>query len=156
VGCTVSHNVFFASVFYVGVFFGPSTSNAILESPAFNIHESVCLNFFYQISTSTVRLDIYISTSAFDFRLTGSLNYTSQSSVSQWNKASFFLRNGVTKIKFVATKFGFTSDQQFIRIDRIMLGKQTTDCANSGKSLRINSFLNKKYILIYFKCRRVI
>jgi len=115
-------------VFFAKAVFGTGTAIAVLESSKYNIAESVCLMFQYQISSSKINLTFQASTSAeSEFVIYGTWTFADQSVTGTWNKASVLLPNGVTRWKFIATKAGFTIDSSYAALDNIDFNDSCVD-----------------------------
>jgi len=125
--------VCFLAVYFMAVVFGSGVDLAILESPVYGIDRPVCLEFYYHISTPKIELTLFnklASEIAFDSTRSVNLTYANQPDATSWNFASVPMAGGVNRLRFVARKFGVTSDGQMhqVQIDRIVLRLQSDDC----------------------------
>lgn len=93
------------------VLFGTGFGTAVLESPVYNINQSVYLKFNYQLSMPGLALSVAITTqnSTSFVAVCGWLYSSEMNNVTRWYNASCFLSGGITQIRFIVDKFGMTS-----------------------------------------------
>ena len=100
----------------------PDTDTAILTSPNVYIPQPSCLSFNYFINSQKVDLIVKITTATQPARIEATtLLFEKQSFSNNWNSASISLKSGVTRIEFIAEKFGYTKNSQVVSLDSIVL-----------------------------------
>ena len=122
------------AVFFMTAKFGSSVGKAVLKSPVYNIKESVCLQFFYQITTPRIVLQISASAPNQADAFTATVTYDQQSNSGSWNQASFLFREGLNQLQFTANKMGITHSWHFVKLDRISLSS-AEKCSTTGLQL---------------------
>jgi hypothetical protein len=118
-------------VFYLRATFGTGVETAVIESPIYNAKSSVCLTFYYIISSPAIVLNILNKTTS-NKELVASFSYSDRLNLMSWNKAFVLLQYGVVQLKFSAEKFALTASPQFVIVDRISL-KTSNTCQPTGK-----------------------
>jgi hypothetical protein len=124
------------SVYYLNVQLTKSIDEAVLESAVFNISNTVCLQFYYRISTPKVVLNVYFSTSdtGSSLSLLETLTFTGQTDSNSWNIYSHLMESGVSRIRFIARTIGIIDTvPQSVSVDHISFNIDTTNCSIPGK-----------------------
>ena len=120
------------SVYFVQVSFNSGIDSAVLISPWFNVSSTICLTFYYRITTTQISLSIMTSSLNNNLLKTVStLSYADQSKPDSWNKAAVPLANGIIRLALVANKTGVSVDRHFVAVDRINLAPYST-CITPG------------------------
>ena len=128
--------------------FNAGVDSAVLLSPLINVSTSICMRFFYQITTSKISLNVRVSTQKNNrLKTVITLLYSDQTKPGSWNEAVVPLIDGVIRMAFVAVKTGATINRYYVAIDRISLAPYAS-CITAGHtcfelqlgSLKFSSF----------------
>ena len=96
----------------------PDTDTAILTSPNVYIPQPSCLSFSYTIDSPKVDLIVKVTTATGPAHIeTTTLSFLDE----YWQSISISLKSGVTRIEFVAEKFGYTENSQVVILNNIVL-----------------------------------